>query len=800
MILWLLACAWLLGVILGAEDLSFTWPGILVAGACISLAMALSGERRRALVGLALTVVLLGGIARYESARLPATPSGIATFNDSSQPERLRGSIAGEPEQRGSSQRYVVKVDSLYDGQSWHPTKGSLQVTARPFPALRYGDSLELNARLDTPPSYEGFDYREYLARRGIVSLSAFPEVQRFGPGGSPIAHALYDLRDRLGAALGRALPEPEAALSQGILLGQRTAIPKDLNDDFNAAGISHLVAISGYNVMIVAGLALFVLRPLLGRYPAILASMLLVVLFSVFVGASPSVLRAMVMGIVLLGAQFFGRPGSALTAIGSAGALLTAITPTIIEDVAFQLSFAATLGIVLLASPLQERLSAPLTRLLPDGLAAWTAESLSVTGAASLAVLPVTLWTFGRISLVALPANLVAGEVFPLILATSALTAAVDTVSNALGQAAGTVAYLPLWLLVEIGRGFASLPMASISLGRVGDFGGVLAVAAVLLLTRLIMRRPRTRADDQPGAAHLNWQLAAAALIAVAAVFVWAQVLTPEDSGRLRVTVLDVGQGDSILIEAPNGARILVDGGPSGPALMQALGRELPSKARGFDLVVLTHGDEDHVAGLVTLLERYSVEGVLMGPLRGENDSYRAFDSALSVENVPVHNAVIGEHVDLGRGTRLEVLNPPEQPVRGGESLTNDNSVVLRLSYGGVSFLLTGDLGAAGEEAVLASGAELHSSVLKVGHHGSESSTTPPFLDAIEPSVAVISVGAENSYGHPSPTTRLRLAGVPVLRTDLNGKVHFETDGAHLWSSVGRGAPQTVDLAAIGR
>jgi competence protein ComEC len=271
--------------------------------------------------------------------------------------------------------------------------------------------------------------------------------------------------------------------------------------------------------------------------------------------------------------------------------------------------------------------------------------------------------------------------------------------------------------------------------------------------------------------------------LLAIATLLLWAGALLDNGSSRLVVSVLDVGQGDAILIETPAGHRILVDGGPSGARLSQVLGR-----ARRFDLVVLTHGQDDHVTGLVSLFDRYEVGAVLKSPLAGNSGAYNAWVDATALSSIPVHEAVAGEYVDLGDGIRLEVLGPPPGLLHDTEDDLNNNSVVLRLVYGDVSFLLTGDIEADAEATLLQQGGALRSTVLKVAHHGSDGSSTPAFLAAVKPAVAVISTGVENSFGHPSPTTRLRLAGVPLLRTDLNGRVRFETDGRRLWAGIERG------------
>jgi competence protein ComEC len=240
-------------------------------------------------------------------------------------------------------------------------------------------------------------------------------------------------------------------------------------------------------------------------------------------------------------------------------------------------------------------------------------------------------------------------------------------------------------------------------------------------------------------------------------------------------------------LIQTPSGRHILVDGGPSGTKLAQALGREVGPSVRRFDLVVLTHGHEDHVTGLISFLERYKVDGILMSPVEPDSDVYRTWTDGLARHRVPVRRAAAGEWVDLGRGVRLEVRSPPEGPPIGAPDDFNNNAIVLRLVFREISFLLTADIEAPAEESLIASNGDIHATVLKIAHHGSDGSTSIPLLDAVRPRLGVISVG-DNSFGHPSPATQLRLGGTPYLRTDENGQVRFRTDGEYLWVDYDRG------------
>jgi competence protein ComEC len=789
-ILLALASAWLAGIMAAAVGVTDYWPLMTLPFAGAALAFGARGRIPLALASLACAGIALLAIARYESARPPVEAWGIGVYNGVG-PVHIRGVIVAEPEERLRSQRLTVRADQVLTDAGWTRTGGRVLVSTRLFPRFQYGDRVEMTARLETPPVFDTFDYRDYLARQGIVSLTAFPQVRRTGSReGNPFTAALVNLRGPLGRALERALPEPEAALARGILLGQRVSIPSDLSDDFNRAGISHLVAISGYNVTLVAGLTVSMLAWLLGRRRATLAAMASVVFFVFLVGAAPSVLRAGVMGLVMLGAMIAGRPGHGLTSIAFAGALLTLWQPLAIDDVAFQLSFASTLGLILVSAPLTERLQTLLARALPTPTASFLGENLGITAASTLAVLPIIGITFGRVSLVALPANVFAVPAFPVILLTSALTSVVGWLSSDLGAIVGQFARLPLSYMILVGRVASDVPGASLSFRSMGLLE-VLAIYAGLAIAFVVLVR-RVHPIELPAVPRLRPALSAAVLVILVSLSLLAASLQG-GAPSLVITVLDVGQGDAILVRTPAGHRILVDGGPSGTALARALGRELGATERRIDLVVLTHAQDDHVAGLVGLFERFEVGAVLAPPLEGTTAAYRAWRELIDANQTPVRNAVAGEWLDLGRGARMEVLWPPETLLRGTVDDLNNNSVVLRLVYGEVSFLLTGDIAAAAEEALLRAG-DVRATVFKAAHHGSDMSNGSAFVEAVAPALAVISSGSENPYGHPSPTTLLRLAGVHIYRTDRNGNVRLETDGNRLRATPERGSYQLVE------
>ena len=252
---------------------------------------------------------------------------------------------------------------------------------------------------------------------------------------------------------------------------------------------------------------------------------------------------------------------------------------------------------------------------------------------------------------------------------------------------------------------------------------------------------------------------------------------------GKLRVVILDVDQGDARFIETPSGLQVLVDGGPEGSVLLSELGRQVPFWDRSLDVVLLTHPDSDHLAGLVPALERYGVRAVVARAVGHESELVGAWEEVLAQEGATLIRGEAGTRLDLGDGVALEILHPgPELVMKEGQADVNDNSVVTRLTFGEVAFLLTGDIEAPVERALLRSGVYLRSTVLKVGHHGSDSSSLPAFVEAVQPQVALISVGEDNKFGHPSSEVLERLEGALVYCTDQDGTVTISSDGHKLW------------------
>ncbi|HET7091662.1 MAG TPA: ComEC/Rec2 family competence protein, partial [Anaerolineae bacterium] len=356
---------WLIGI-WAAFSFALPWQLFLVALVIPFAGLILwRGDPRARLVWISLLAMLLGGL-RAASARPSLDEHDVATYNDGSL-VTLAGVVDDYPDRRDTYVNLRLRAETLaWPDADPFAVEGLVLVRADPLGDYRYGDRLEVTGHLQTPPEFATFNYRDYLAGKGIHSIVDQPRVGRLvRDQGSPILAALYDLKDRARETIATILPEPQAALLTGILLGDESGIPQDVKDDFRATGTSHIIAISGYNFAVLLALASVPAVRLFGRRRAFPILLLLIVAYTAFVGASASVVRAAIMGGLVLWATYLGRQATALNSLFIAAILMTLLDPFTLGDVGFQLSFAATLGLVLYTRPLQNAAE--------RGLARWT-------------------------------------------------------------------------------------------------------------------------------------------------------------------------------------------------------------------------------------------------------------------------------------------------------------------------------------------------------------------------------------------------------------------------------------------
>jgi competence protein ComEC len=772
------------GILLGDGELfASTWTLLLpLAGVTLALAGAVSRQPRIGALGAALLAMQLGAW-RISGAALPAGADSVAAHIDGLQ-HAISGLAVEDPRPRGERQQVVLEDVVLADGDAPLPVQGRLLAWLPRGVTVEAGARVAFEGALREPRDFDGFAYREYLARQGIgATTSAYRAIVMPGSRGA-LVDALGAVRRTLLHGLLTLVPEPEGALGAGILLGVRSGMAPQVSDAFTAAGLTHVVAISGWNIAIVAALIGSMTRPLLrlrgGRLLAVAMATLAVGAYVLVTGASPSVVRAALMAAALLFARLGGSPAHAISALMAAALGMLLVAPQVLWDVGFQLSALATAGLIWFSAPLEARLA---------GWPGLLREPVALTLAAQLTTLPVILLNFERLSLISPLANVVVVPLVPVVMGCSAVAAAVGALDGAvhvplLGDAAawaaGGSAWLYLRAMILAGQAAAAVPFASVSLAAPAWLAG----AWYPLLLALHRRWSR---GTVPGATSLPAVSLVRPLPTLALTVLLLALLTlaSQPDGRLHLLMLDVGQGDAILVHAPDGATLLVDGGPDPDLAVRRLGEALPFWQRTIDVVIMTHPHEDHVAGLVPALERYRVSTILEPGRDYGNPTYATF-RALAASEPGAANllARAGMVLALGATTRLTILYPSEADAEAPlpEGDINNASVVALLADGSFRALLTGDAEAPVEARLLARGQAMPVDVLKVGHHGSDSSSTPTFLAAVRPRLALISAGAGNEYGHPHQITLEHLAaldGIEIRRTDRDGTVEVVVDAA---------------------
>jgi competence protein ComEC len=638
-------------------------------------------------------------------------------------------------------------------------------------PRLDYlaGDVLRVSARLGGAGSFRNFgafSYERYLQglgvhRRGSTKSSLLVTRVSAAPAAS-VRSLVSRVRRSIQRQLERRFPAPDGldispsgAVLEALLLGEDGRLDEATVDNLQKTGLYHLFAISGGHIAII-NLLLFSLFRLLrvSRRAASLALAAFLVFYTVLVEGSPSVLRATLMTIALLAGRLLWKDVHVLNTIaGSAFALLLA-NPSSLFDVGFQLTYAATLTIILFMPPLVRRLPRWPFKL---------ADLAAMSAAAALGAAPLIARSFNRVAFSSLLLN------FPAI---------------------------PL-VGVIMGIGYAFLPLAAVAPGAAGPPAAVLKMLVGLFaiishsldaFPVLSIRVPTPPAWVMAGyyvtlalsLVRPRWRFQRAAVLVTGAAFAVLLVVRPFRPGRpdLRITMIDVGQGESLLVEFPGRKVMVIDGGGLAGSPFD-VGERVVSPVlwrKGItriDFLVLTHPHPDHLDGLVALARNFRIREFWEGVPATADGIYAALLQALP-DRVTRRRCARGSRFDIG-AVAIEVLNPPETggAVRPSPA-SNEGSLVLKMAFAGTTFLLMGDAGPATERSLLRAGIDLRSDVLKAGHHGSGASTSAPFLAAVRPRLVLVSVGEGNTYGFPSPAllARASAAGAEVLRTDLDGAV----------------------------
>lgn len=692
------------------------------------------------------------------------------------------------------------------------------------------GAELRLRGVVRPPRSAPGadFDFAAYLRRRGVAGELWLDSVSATERRRGGLAGVLDSMRQRAEQAVVAGMPPRDGELARGMVLGQDERIDPSTREDWRAAGLAHLLAVSGQNVMLLAALALpFLAAAGLGPRGRGIALLCLVAVYVPLAGAGPSLQRAGVMGAAGIAAMTLSRPTSRWYALLLAAAVTLAINPRACGEPGWQLSFAAVVGILTLGPSLQRMFMRTAAALLPhlEGrhalprgrdagsetpdsrdagaarpagalarrLGRGLAEGAAITLAATLATGPLLAHHFGSVPVAGLPANLLALPAVAPAMWLGMVKAGLGQLAAAIPQAdlvarlLGPIAHIPVAYLAGLAERFADLPGAQIGV-PLGSPAGVVAAYAVLAAAAAAATRAVGALGPRAEELAAAWRrrpraqrLAVAAAVLAALSLPVARLMSgPGAPSELTVRFLDVGQGDATLIQHPDGTAVLFDGGPPEAGTVRLLRR---AGVRRLSLVVATHASRDHHGGLADVLDRYPVDLLLDGGDGTRDPDFRALVAEAARRNVRRVRAVAPMTIRAG-GLRIAVLSPPPRPRGPPPEDPNPRAIVALVSAGGFDLLLSSD---AESDALLP--LELPDvDAMKVPHHGSSDPGLPQVLRSVRPELAAIEVGP-NTWGHPTPSTlaALERAGVRTYRTDRDGTVSVSVDGGEAMVSTER-------------
>ncbi|MBN1264037.1 MAG: ComEC/Rec2 family competence protein [Anaerolineales bacterium] len=771
MLLFFLCIFWCGGIIC-SKLLSFAFWCWLILG-CVSAISIIILRKAPAARRFFLFLLFFESGAIYQSiAGWREPPFHISQYNDLGYPLTITGKIISPPEVLDRNIRFLLEVDQLRPGRDGQlvTVTGKALVYTRAVSDFQYADIIRVYGLPASPPVFEGFSYRDYLAREDIYTLLYSRESEICRRSWShPIRKALFLFRSRAHFTLQSLYPDPEASLLSGILLGIEGGISTSMMEAFQNTGTAHIIAISGFNITLISAVILNMLRSWLGRRAGIIAAGISICLYTILVGADAAVVRAALMVAVSLVARLIGRQNQGYNALAAAVFLMTLKDPDILEDVGFQLSAFATLGLLYYGPILEDGFRRQVSRVLSESKTARITslinECVLLTFAAQLTTMPLTMTYFHQIPVSSLLVNPIILPAQPMIMILGGVSVLVGMICRPAGQLAARVTWPLLSLTTRTVSFFSSFKSATIPLA--GNSLPVILFYFVLLIAGTFLATNRTgkKILQKTAAIPVSSGLAAAALCCF---LVWTAWAGRSDS-RLRITLIPAGQSETLLIQSPAGRTVLLGCGDSPITLSEALGMRLSPFFTRIDWLLLGTSAEQTTAGFPGVAEQYSISRILLSTTR-TSPTYSSISALIASKEIPTQVMKSGSILDFHDGVILKII------------YVGENGSAYLVQYGNFRLFLT-----QGEDTDMVYNLSSLSDIEQVSAAilpGSGGLATNPsaLLKILDPSLVLLFVepGAEKNTPHHNILEQLQQR--TVLRTDQHGWITLSTDGVSLW------------------
>ncbi|MFN8384274.1 MAG: ComEC/Rec2 family competence protein [Anaerolineales bacterium] len=726
----------------------------------------------------ALPIFLFLGSAYYQVRQPNIDAFHIAFYNDRNYELLITGSLSEPPDYRDNYTNLKLKVEAVDTGSGDMPVSGEILVRVAENEEYEYGERIRVRGQLQTPPENEEFSYRDYLARSGVYSYMKTAEVTRLpGSGGNLIFIPVFKLKATLLEHTYRIFQDPEASLLAGILFGVDTGLSRKLQDAFKNTGTAHIIAISGFNIAIIAGVFHSIFKNIFGAKWGALVAIVAVFLYSFLVGGDAAVLRAAIMGSMSMVAVLLGRKQWMIGSLFFVAAVMALINPLVLWDIGFQLSFFATLGLILYAEPFSNYTANLISRFSKQDNSAIVKilnENVILTLAAQVMTIPLMAYYFNRISLISFVANPFILPVQPAVMILGGVAVFASLIFLPLGQFLAWIAWPFAGYTIRVVEFFNRVPHGVLILGDVPlwfIYSTYITLLAVTLNWSTIQAWFKSAASSLRAVALT----AAFSLVFICMMLVWTAASQAGD-GRFHITFLEVGSADAMLIQTPEGRNILINGGASTAELSDELGRRLPFFSRKLDWLIIASTDEEQLSALPRIVERYVPENVLWSGNAQASFSAQLLDKYFAEQGIPVSRAETGQRLELGGGAFIEVQAAGP---RGSVLLIQDGNFRTLLPIG----LDEGTL-----ESLEFGNSIGKVDVLLLADSGYAPSNPPDMFENLNPQLVVLSVAAGDPDGLPSQDVLESLDGYSLLRTDRSGWIDVSTDGTEMRVTVERG------------
>lgn len=768
---------YIIGIIYGkfiSIDLIFIFSTIILL---ITISIISFVKQWNITTALLLLIIFLIGIFNYNLNSNPIGANHIANFMEDKKSTIICTVLDKKYYPNQDKISFKVKVSQIERGDFSIRTQGLILVnTYLDDSPYEYGDVLKIKGKLEKPigqKNFGEFDYELYLAREKIftyINIWQEKDIQKIGENDSNFLVSFsLSARDKIKEITKQTLPPPYNYLLVGMLLGEKSFIPSHLKEIFAEAGIMHILAVSGLHVGIIAMALLALLSMLkLPKKFKLFILILILITYASITGFRPSVLRATIMFILLIGGKLINRSRNLNISLFFAAFLILLLNPLILYDAGFLLSFIVTFFIINLSPILQGLLSK---------IAVWIKNPLAVSTAAWVGIFPLSAYFFSKVSIISIISNIFIIPLTGIAVILGFITFFIGLMSISLAGLFANLNYLVLNLITLIAKSFSSLPFAFIYVAQPSVMLIILYYLMVFFIIEIFYKKTISVKIKKK---------AILIVLSVTLLIIIVQVFYPADN--LKVNFINVGEGDCILIEAPNKINILIDGGGT-PQSDFDVGNKIVIpylRRKGIneiDLLILTHPHLDHLEGLLPILKEFKVDMVLDSGLLCDSSEYKEFISLILEKGISYHKAKAGDNFIFSNNLEIFLLNPLYDSDFYEESDFNNASIVVKLFYKNADFLFIGDIEEAAEKKLLVWQNILQSDILKVAHHGSSTSTNLEFLDKVNPNIAVITVG-KNHFGHPSQKIieRLEDKNIQIYQTDEDGTVIIRTNGQEYW------------------